>query len=606
MSKLRAAVSLLVLFLFPVVVAALVIGVFFAIVMVAFAAGSSALGRVLGQLIVVPLLIAIIAAIREARRARLQPVAGPQLLREEYPTLWATIVELARLANTEPPRRVVLIPEVNAAVRQVGAERELLLGLPLLAGLSVSELRSVLAHELGHFAGGDTALSARTYGAKTFLRAARDNAGSLFRWFFALYYRIFVWVSAASNRDLEARADRYSAQAAGPQAAASALIKLVQIDIAWNVVVEQRVSLFDQAGARAPLAEAVSTLMAAEAEGLQQAGAQVLEQERPRWDDTHPRTQDRVAAFAALPAATFATDDRPAFTLLADGPSLATAEGGLLTEDWPLRSWDEVASAAAQRMLPQPLNRLLQGLSSEGLISEPSPSALLSALQADPDRIGARLDAEHPAEAAAEVAVVLTQGVLATASGVRAVMDAADGLCLVDTDRKLIKTRELAASADVAEQLRALGADLDAVVEEPLVEASGAKSVVLGALTLTIVKKPRRQLRDMLICSDGVLFVPVALSKWEMATGGNTKNNQRRRVEELAGRIAALRQDPSNEWIPSDEIASANLRIIPSRLTLTRIDGSQLVLLFTADFEEIGLLVEHPLATLFGERLQRK
>jgi Zn-dependent protease with chaperone function len=273
MSKLRAAVSLLVLFLFPVVVAALVIGVFFAIVMVAFAAGSSALGRVLGQLIVVPLLIAIIAAIREARRARLQPVAGPQLLREEYPTLWATIVELARLANTEPPRRVVLIPEVNAAVRQVGAERELLLGLPLLAGLSVSELRSVLAHELGHFAGGDTALSARTYGAKTFLRAARDNAGSLFRWFFALYYRIFVWVSAASNRDLEARADRYSAQAAGPQAAASALIKLVQIDIAWNVVVEQRVSLFDQAGARAPLAEAVSTLMAAEAEGLQQAGA---------------------------------------------------------------------------------------------------------------------------------------------------------------------------------------------------------------------------------------------------------------------------------------------------------------------------------------------
>lgn len=271
-----------------------------------------------------------------------------------------------------------------------------------------------------------------------------------------------------------------------------------------------------------------------------------------------------------------------------------------------MRSWDEVASAAAQRVLPQRLNRLLQGLSSEGLISEPSPSALLSALQADPDRIGARLDAEHPAEAAAEVAVVLTQGVLATASGVRAVMDAADGLCLVDTDRKLIKTRELAASADVAEQLRALGADLDAVVEEPLVEASGAKSVVLGALTLTIVKKPRRQLRDMLICSDGVLFVPVALSKWEMATGGNTKNNQRRRVEELAGRIAALRQDPSNEWIPSDEIASANLRIIPSRLTLTRIDGSQLVLLFTADFEEIGLLVEHPLATLFGERLQRK
>ncbi|PFG17890.1 Zn-dependent protease with chaperone function [Propionicimonas paludicola] len=605
MSKLRAAVSLLVLFLFPLVVVALVIGVFFAIVMVAFAVGSSALGRVLAQLIVVPLLIAIFAAIREARRARLQPVAGPQLLREEYPTLWATIVELARLAKTEPPRRVVLIPEVNAAVHQVGSERELLLGLPLLAGLSVSELRSVLAHELGHFAGGDTALSARTYGAKIFLRAARDNAGSLFRWFFALYYRIFVWVSAASNRDLEARADRYSAQAAGPQAAASALIKLVQIDIAWNHVVEQRVSLFDQAGARAPLAEAVSTLMAAESEGLQQAGTQILEQQRPRWDDTHPRTQDRVAAFAALPPATFATDDRPALTLLADGPSLAAAEGELLTEDWPLRSWDEVASAAARRMLPQRLNRLLQGLSSEGLISEPSPSALLSALQTDPQRIGAQLDAEHPAEAAAEVAVVLTQGTLATASGVRVVMDAADGLCLVDVDRQLIKTRELAESADLAERLRSFGADLDVVVEESAVEARPARPVVLGALTMTLNKKPRRQARDLLICSDGLLFVPVTMTRWEVATGGTTKHNQQRRVEESATQLAQLRQDPVNEWIPAEEIASARLQIIPSRLTITRVDGTKLAVPFTAYFEEIGLLAKDPMKALLGERFRR-
>lgn len=605
MSTLRAAVSLLVLLLFPLVVVALVVGLFFAVVMLAFAAGSTALGRILAQVIVVPLLIAIFAAVREARRARVQPVAGPQLLREEYPTLWATILELARLARTEPPRRVVLIPEVNAAVHQVGSERELLLGLPLLAGLSVSELRSVLAHELGHFAGGDTALSARTYHARTFLRAARDNAGPLFRWFFALYYRIFVWVSAASNRDLEARADRYSAEAAGPQAAASALIKVVQLDLAWNHVVEQRVPLFDQAGARAPLAEAVSTLMAAEAEGLQQAAAQVLEQERPRWDDTHPRTQDRVAAFAALPAATVVSDDRPALTLLADGPSLAEAEGELLTEDWPLRSWDEVASAAARRMLPQRLNRLLLGLAEEDLIAEPTPVALLGALQADPQRIGARLDEENPAEAAMEAAVVLTQGALATASGVQVVMDAADGLCLVDADRQLIKTRELAASADLAERLRSFGADLDVVVEESALEAPPVKPVVLGALTLTIVKKPRRQLRDMLVCSDGVLFVPVVLSKWEMATGGNTKNNQRRRVEELAGRLAQLRQDPANEWIPQEEIVAVAFRIIPTRLTLTRADGSAVVLLFTSDFEEIGLLVEHPLAALFGERLRR-
>lgn len=40
----------------------------------------------------------------------------------------------------------------------VGSKRVMGLGLPLLNALTVSELRAVLAHEFGHFVGGDTSL----------------------------------------------------------------------------------------------------------------------------------------------------------------------------------------------------------------------------------------------------------------------------------------------------------------------------------------------------------------------------------------------------------------------------------------------------------------
>src|SRR5207244_3243782 len=110
--------------------------------------------------------------------------------------------ELAHIAQTRGPDEVRLVPEVNAAVMEQASllglqsgKRSMMIGLPLLAGMSVGELRSVLAHELGHYGGGHTKLSALTYRAKVALEvtAAHVNgtaAGYLLVPYAKLYARV--------------------------------------------------------------------------------------------------------------------------------------------------------------------------------------------------------------------------------------------------------------------------------------------------------------------------------------------------------------------------------------------------------------------------------
>jgi len=67
------------------------------------------------------------------------------------------------------PAEVYLIAEANAwvidrgGIMGCGSRRVMGLGLPLLQVLSVYQLRAVLAHEFGHFHGGDTKLGPWVY-----------------------------------------------------------------------------------------------------------------------------------------------------------------------------------------------------------------------------------------------------------------------------------------------------------------------------------------------------------------------------------------------------------------------------------------------------------
>ena len=115
---------------------------------------------------------------------RLERFVPPGLLLTgaEHPRLFALLRDVARRMDTPMPGDVYLVADVNAYVLRVGGvlglggRRVLCVGMGLLAVDDVSQLRAALAHELGHFQGGDTRLG----GVLCAARAAMARSLELF------------------------------------------------------------------------------------------------------------------------------------------------------------------------------------------------------------------------------------------------------------------------------------------------------------------------------------------------------------------------------------------------------------------------------------------
>src|SRR5438046_2536125 len=88
---------------------------------------------------------------------------GPLLNPAGQPRLFAELQSVAHAVGEAMPAEVYVSPEMNAGVLQRGRRRVMVLGLPLMQALTVNEMRAVLAHEFGHYHGGDTSLGPWTY-----------------------------------------------------------------------------------------------------------------------------------------------------------------------------------------------------------------------------------------------------------------------------------------------------------------------------------------------------------------------------------------------------------------------------------------------------------
>lgn len=127
------------------------------------------------KLIVIAALLAavavwVIVAALFRRPPPLEPLEAAVVKPADAPALWRRLEELAARMGTEPPRVMAAGIDDNFFVTEApmaltdgtaGEGRLLYVSLPLLRTLSASEAEAVLAHELAHFKGGDTAASAR-------------------------------------------------------------------------------------------------------------------------------------------------------------------------------------------------------------------------------------------------------------------------------------------------------------------------------------------------------------------------------------------------------------------------------------------------------------
>ena len=268
------------------------------------------------------------------RRDHFEP-PGPRLAPEEQPRLLAEIRSVAATVRQAEPSEVYLVPEVNAWVGHrggfmgFGSRRVMGLGLPLMQILTVPELRAVVAHEFGHFHGGDVAIGPWVYKTsaalmRTLVELQHHSEALMapFVWYANLFFR----VAHAVSRHQEVLADRVAAGVAGAQALASGLRLTHGAALAfphyWMGAVEPVLA----AGFVPPLAAGFDVFLKTPlvagkvAEGLTEQA--LRDQQTPY--DTHPPLPDRLSALDVDPASTHREAGAPSVSLLEDLPALET------------------------------------------------------------------------------------------------------------------------------------------------------------------------------------------------------------------------------------------------------------------------------------------
>jgi len=267
---------------------------------------------------ILPLLFVLLKALW----VRIAAPKGERVRRADVPELYALLSELRSKLRTQRIHVVLITPEFNAGVTQVprlgifGWHRNyLLLGLPLMKGLTVEQLKAVLAHELGHLSRGHARIGNWIYRLRL-IWARLDHefenrsvrGASTIRRFFHWYAPRFGAVTFPFARMNEFEADAASVRLSSVQSAAQALTNVNVIGLFlhrsyWPGIhaaardVEQ--PTFAPYGAFGG-----STLLAMPKEECDRWQSEALTMQTS-YSDTHPSLTDRLKAIGG------AADFRP-------------------------------------------------------------------------------------------------------------------------------------------------------------------------------------------------------------------------------------------------------------------------------------------------------
>ncbi|MCA9069119.1 MAG: M48 family metalloprotease [Planctomycetaceae bacterium] len=294
---------------------------------------ASSLNMGVGLVLAIPaiLLVSFVIALIPACRAFFRPMISMEdelelrLPPKAMQGLLGLVREVADEQSLPLPSEVRLHAESTAHVYEEETEgviqRILVIGGAALASLDREALSGVIAHELGHFAGGDTAFSRRVFrGLRTMLYvefALSRHPWNPLGWLFRGYHFLFRWAWATAQREQEFAADRYQVQRIGKKQTARTLIAVSIIDempwsrlssvAEWFAVMRTRnISVY---GEQVRRARQVTPSQ------WQEACRKALKQKTESFD-SHPGLRERLKAIGVSPkmALELAAGLRPAET----------------------------------------------------------------------------------------------------------------------------------------------------------------------------------------------------------------------------------------------------------------------------------------------------
>jgi len=557
----------------------------------------------------------IVSALWKVARAEAAPPHGVEVPPQSAPELWTVVRELAAAAHTRAPDEIRLVPEVNAAVSEearllglVGGRRRMYLGVPLLQGLDVAMLRSVLAHELGHYSRNHTRLGPLAYrGRAVVMATVQATTGSIVGWLLVGYAWLYMLVSAAVSRRQELEADEISVAVAGRAVAQQALREVGVVSAAWSHYTGVYVAPAFEVGL-APAAPAFfggfDALLRARTDELADLRRQDPDATQSRWD-SHPSHAARIAAMDRMPDAHRARDTRRATLLVPGFPDAAAmvAEGSLRFEDRTRLDWPALGAAATTRNrqrvadgvyraaarlagLPRATLATVLGLVAQGRGPElalelglapaapgpdgpqaapgpvgspaaPGPVGSAAAAQPAPgtdpvaDDAGTLVDALEVVVRSAAVQAGIARWEQPWAGGPRLVDPAGEP---IDPRPLAVLAADPATVADARRHLAALRVDVDRAGQESA-QADALGASLLAGVASVSVDGARH---DVLVLDEGLVLVPAP-----------RRGSGRKRLAALVEGASVGELAARYRYLPFEEVATAKVRgKVPLRATL--------------------------------------
>ncbi len=259
------------------------------------------------------------------------------LSRTDHPEIYAQVDQIASKLGAEAPDHIVVGLEPNFfvttnPVQLLGGDgrvlkgRTLFMSLALLRVLSKDELTAVIGHELGHFRGQDTEYSLKFAPIYSRLTSALGGMGSSDgASTFALLPAMavlnvclgqFAEAERTIGRERELLADRAGAEAASPEALASALVKVSLYSGYWNTLTQHQIDILAEGRYLENMSEVYQRACADIHSSLDWEEAKPLFSEyvQPHPVDTHPPLGMRLQSLGVSIDNTDASIARPANT----------------------------------------------------------------------------------------------------------------------------------------------------------------------------------------------------------------------------------------------------------------------------------------------------
>ncbi|MCE9562903.1 MAG: M48 family metalloprotease [Planctomycetes bacterium] len=286
----------------------------------------------------------IITAISGIRTAflRVKPFESGRVVGEdELPELWKLAREVAEKVGTRPVNQIRLLCSTDVCVFEKGSwlarrrdtsERVLVLGVGALYGMKKDALKSILAHEYGHFqnrdtAGGDIALRvnlAMNNFAQAIVKRGKIRSWDLAIHFLRLYHSIFRQLTFGASRLQEIYADRLAVQLYGANALREGLTHVIRRSVEYQWAMDK--SLDNAIKTGVPAVQFFDNTLIPEIherERIETVVNEVLSRDTDA-KDSHPSPKDRFQLAEQLDPNPASLDDESTWDQVAANANLMT------------------------------------------------------------------------------------------------------------------------------------------------------------------------------------------------------------------------------------------------------------------------------------------